>query len=66
MDYPDADVFMMLHYAGIRIQEVDVLMRPPHVEGSMHAGFLHPARYLAKMLLSIFMTTLRHLGGSHG
>jgi len=66
MDYPDADVFMMLHYAGIRIREVDVLMRPPREEGSMHTGLFHPARYLAKMLLSIFMTILRHLGGSHG
>ncbi|HEY9072004.1 MAG TPA: glycosyltransferase [Candidatus Ozemobacteraceae bacterium] len=66
MDYPDADVFMMLHYAGIRIREVDVLMRPPREEGSMHAGLLHPVRYLTKMLFSIFMTILRHLGGSHG
>lgn len=66
MDYPDADVFMMLHYAGIRIREVNVTMRPPHEEGSMHAGILHPARYLSKMLLSIFMTILRNIGGSHG
>ncbi len=66
MDYPDADVFMMLHYAGIRIREVNITMRPPHEEGSMHAGLLHPARYLAKMLLSIFMTILRNIGGSHG
>ncbi|MBP7633672.1 glycosyltransferase family 2 protein [Candidatus Ozemobacteraceae bacterium] len=66
MDYPDADVFMMLHYAGIRIREVDILMRPPREEGSMHSGLFHPARYLAKMLLSIFMTILRHIGGSHG
>ena len=66
MDYPDADVFMMLHYAGIRIREVDITMRPPREAGSMHDGILHPARYLAKMLLSIFMTILRNIGGSHG
>lgn len=66
MDYPDADVFMMLHYAGIRIREVDITMRPPRKEGSMHTGILHPARYLAKMLLSISMTILRNIGGSHG
>lgn len=66
MDYPDADVFMMLHYAGIRIREVNVTMRPPREAGSMHAGILHPAHYLAKMLLSISMTILRNIGGSHG
>lgn len=63
MDYPDADVFIMLHLAGIRIREVDVMMHRALPGQSMHSGWFHPVRYTAKMLMSIVMTLLRHLGG---
>ncbi|HNW35790.1 MAG TPA: glycosyltransferase family 2 protein [Candidatus Ozemobacteraceae bacterium] len=63
MDYPDADVFIMLHLAGIRICEVNVIMHKALPGLSMHGGLFHPVWYTAKMLLSIVMTLLRHLGG---
>ena len=58
VDYPDADVIIMLHRAGFRIQEVPVRMFPSPDNKSMHSGF-KPLYYIFKMLLSIFVTLLR-------
>lgn len=57
-DYPDADVIIMLHRAGVRIAEIPVQMRPAPGQQSMHSG-LRPIYYVFKMLLSIFVTLLR-------
>jgi glycosyltransferase involved in cell wall biosynthesis len=57
-DYPDADVLVMFHRAGFRIQEIPVGMHP-NLEGrSMHNG-LKPLYYIYKMLLSITLNLLR-------
>jgi hypothetical protein len=58
VDYPDADVIIMLHRAGYRIREVPVRMFPSPDNKSMHSGF-KPLYYIFKMLLSIFVTLLR-------
>lgn len=58
MDYPDADVVIMLHRAGFRIGEVPVIMYANENGKSMHQG-LRPIYYLLKMTLSIFVTLLR-------
>jgi len=58
VDYPDADVIIMLHRAGFRIREVPVRMFPSPDNKSMHSG-LKPLYYIFKMLLSIFVTLLR-------
>jgi hypothetical protein len=58
VDYPDADVIIMLHKAGYRIREVPVRMFPSPDNKSMHSGF-KPLYYIFKMLLSIFVTLLR-------
>lgn len=57
-DYPDADVIMIIHYAGYRIKEVGVTMHAPPDAESMHAGF-GKVFYIFKMILSIFMTAIR-------
>ena len=58
VDYPDADVIIMLHRAGFRIKEVPVRMFPSPENKSMHSG-LKPLYYIFKMLLSILVTLLR-------
>ncbi|MBP8745549.1 MAG: glycosyltransferase family 2 protein, partial [Syntrophorhabdus sp.] len=58
IDYPDADVIIMLHRAGFRIKEVPVRMFPSPDDKSMHSG-LKPLYYIFKMFLSIIVTLLR-------
>jgi glycosyltransferase involved in cell wall biosynthesis len=56
-DYPDADIIILLHRSGFRIEEVPVRMLPPPAK-SMHSGH-RSLYYVYKMLLSIFVTMLR-------
>lgn len=58
VDYPDADVIIMVHLAGLRIDELGVKMFPNAENKSMHSG-LKPFYYVFKMLLSILVTLLR-------
>lgn len=58
VDYPDADVIIMLHRAGLRVKEVPVLMHSRKEGQSMHSG-LKPVYYIFKMFLSMFVTLLR-------
>lgn len=58
VDFPDADVLIMLHKRGLRFKEVPVQMNQSHGKKSMHSGFV-PLYYLFKMILSIFVTLLR-------
>ncbi len=57
-DYPDADVLVMMHRAGLRIREVPVGMHPNSQGRSMHSG-LKPLYYIYKMCLSIGLNLLR-------
>jgi len=58
VDYPDADVIIMLHRKGFRFKEVPVIMHNA-AKRSMHGGILKPLYYIFKMMLSIFVTLLR-------
>lgn len=58
VDYPDADVIIMLHRAGLRVKEVPVIMHERREGQSMHSG-LKPVYYIFKMFLSMFVTLLR-------
>ena len=58
IDYPDADVIIMLHRAGFCIREVPVRMYENPDGKSMHSGW-KPIYYIFKMLLSILVTLLR-------
>ncbi len=52
-DFPDADIIILLHYAGFEVKEVPVVMYESETGKSMHSG-LKPIYYIIKMLLSIF------------
>jgi glycosyltransferase involved in cell wall biosynthesis len=58
VDYPDADVIIMLHRRGFRIKEVPVRMFENLEKKSMHSGW-KPLYYVFKMFLSIGVTLLR-------
>ena len=57
VDYPDADILILLHRTGHRVREVPVQMRPSP-GASMHSTQNTPY-YVYKMLLSILVTLLR-------
>jgi glycosyltransferase involved in cell wall biosynthesis len=61
VDYPDADMLIMLHRAGFRMTEVPVRMFENSEGKSMHSG-LKPLYYMFKMLLSIVVTLMRERG----
>ncbi|MBT1072574.1 glycosyltransferase family 2 protein [Geobacter chapellei] len=61
VDYPDADMLIMLHRAGFRMTEVPVRMFENSDGTSMHSG-LKPLYYMFKMLLSIGVTLMRNKG----
>ena len=56
--YPDADVLIAAHRAGLRLVEVPVKMRQSTTGQTIHAG-LRPFFYVYKMALSILVTLLR-------
>jgi glycosyltransferase involved in cell wall biosynthesis len=58
VDYPDADVIIMLHRAGFRIKEVPVRMFQNQDKKTMHSGW-KPLYYVFKMFLSIGVTLMR-------
>jgi glycosyltransferase involved in cell wall biosynthesis len=57
VDYPDADILILLHRTGYRVRELPVQMRPSP-GSSMHSTQSTPY-YVYKMLLSILVTLLR-------
>jgi len=56
-DYPDSDVIVMAHLAGLTVKELPVTMRSREGGASMHSG-LKPFYYAVKMLLSLFIVLL--------
>jgi len=59
LEYPDADLIIMLNYAGYRIKEISVRMNANANKKSMHFGFFKPFRYILEMSLSIMLILLR-------
>jgi hypothetical protein len=60
VDYPDADMIILLKRAGFNIKEIPVIMYRDETGQSMHSGLLRPLYYGFKMMLSIAMTLLRN------
>ncbi len=60
VDYPDADMIIVLNRTGFRVKEIPVVMYQNTTGQSMHAGILRPIYYGIKMMLSILMTLLRN------
>jgi glycosyltransferase involved in cell wall biosynthesis len=59
VDYPDADMIILLDRSGFRIKEVPVIMYLNQTGQSMHSGLIRPIYYGMKMMMSITMTLLR-------
>jgi glycosyltransferase involved in cell wall biosynthesis len=59
VDYPDANVIILLDRAEFRVREVPVIMYRDDSGQSMHSGLLRPIFYGLKMMMSITMTLLR-------
>lgn len=59
-DYPDADMFVVLHRMGLRFQELPVRMYASQGQ-SMHSGLLKPLYYGYKMTLAILMALVKKL-----
>jgi glycosyltransferase involved in cell wall biosynthesis len=62
VDFPDADVLIMLHRMGLSFVEVPVEMRPSPRKKTMHGGLLS-LYYVFKMFLSILVVLLRRYPG---
>jgi hypothetical protein len=60
VDFPDADVLIMLHRAGFKIKEVPVAMHQNGSNQYMHHGMVS-CYYVFKMFLSIFLDLLRKI-----
>jgi hypothetical protein len=56
--FPDADLLVLAHRAGLRMTEVPALFREDASGRSIHSG-ITPVYYVFKMCLSIFVTLLR-------
>ena len=56
-DYPDGDMLLRVQYAGLRFEEVPVVMVGGPPGKSMHSG-LRPIYYVYKLLLSLGLTWL--------
>ena len=54
IDYPDANVIIKCVRAGLRVQEVPVVMRPNPQGRSMHRGAKKIARYMGSVMGDIF------------
>lgn len=59
VDYPDADVVILLSGLGFKISEAPVLMRPNLGGKSMHSNPMRVLYYIFKMTLSMFLTKIR-------
>jgi len=62
-DYPDADLLIMLHFAGYKVDEIAMKMYENREGKSMHGSILKNFYYVAKMSLSIFTILLRKVSG---
>lgn len=59
-DYPDADMFLVLHRLGYVAREIPVIMHQGDGP-SMHGGIIRPLYYIYKMTLAIFIAGIKRL-----
>lgn len=62
-DYPDADLLIMLHFAGFKTIEIPMKMFNNTTGKSMHSSIRKNIYYVMKMCLSIFTIILRKVTG---
>jgi glycosyltransferase involved in cell wall biosynthesis len=61
IDYPDANMIVQMAMKGYVICEIPAVMHSRSYGESMHSGFVEPMMYIIKMILSVFIVTLREL-----
>ena len=59
--YPDANIIIEMLLNGYRVQEVQVEMRRRILGESMHDGLVRQAKYMIRIIYSIFIITLKYL-----
>lgn len=59
--YPDANIIIEMLLNGYEVQEVQVGMRKRVFGESMHDGLIRQAKYMIKVIYSIFIITLKYL-----
>ena len=59
VDYPDANIIIVLHRLGFSIKEIPVNMNPNPLGKKMHQGLFTILYYCYKMILSIFIALIR-------
>jgi glycosyltransferase involved in cell wall biosynthesis len=64
IDYPDADMFVLLHRNGFRVVDIPATMYERPESKSMHSG-LSVLYYVYKMTLAMLMNTIRPPVRSH-
>jgi glycosyltransferase involved in cell wall biosynthesis len=62
-DYPDADLLIMLYFAGFKVDEIPMKMYENKTGKSMHGSLIKNFYYVIKMSLSIFTIVLRRVTG---
>jgi len=62
-DYPDADLLIMLYFAGYKVEEIPMIMFESKTGKSMHGSIIKNIYYVLKMCLSIFTIMLRKITG---
>lgn len=63
VDYPDADLLIMLYFRGYKVTEMPMRMYESETGQSMHSSLIKNFYYVAKMCLSIFTILLRKTTG---
>jgi glycosyltransferase involved in cell wall biosynthesis len=60
-EYPDADMLILAIRYGCSIEEIGVTMRHNDTGQSMHSGIIRPIYYMFRMLIGIFIASIRSL-----
>ena len=58
--YPDANLIIEMHLNDFKFREVDVEMRNRKSGKSMHSGIINPAKYMIKVIYSIFLIVINY------
>ncbi|MCL2717747.1 MAG: glycosyltransferase family 2 protein [Lachnospiraceae bacterium] len=61
IDYPDANMIVQMAMKGYVICEIPAVMHSRNFGESMHSGFVEPAMYIIKMILSVFIVSFREI-----
>jgi glycosyltransferase involved in cell wall biosynthesis len=61
IDYPDANMIVQMAMNGYLVCEIPAIMHPRYTGESMHSGIIKPLMYIVKMMLSVFIVSIREM-----